>query len=103
MEQNSKLWIGGVAAVVLGAAVLAATARAPTLLPPEAEKALAKKEAAEAGVKEPVSEKLEDTEGVIKPPKGIDPEIRVPAPEGGTMKVIIPPGEPGGDPTVQPK
>ena len=49
-----------------------------------------------------LSEKLEQTEGVICPPD-IDPDIRVPTPQGGKMLVIPPPGSPGGDPTVRPK
>lgn len=53
----------------------------------------------------PLSKKLNKNEGVIKPPRGIDPEIRQPPPErtGDTMPVIIPPGEPGGDQSIQPK
>lgn len=51
-----------------------------------------------------LSQKLDKSEGVIKPPAGVDPEIRVqPPPTGGTMPVIPPPGEPGGNPDVQPK
>lgn len=44
--------------------------------------------------------------GVIKPPSGVDPNIRVkPAvpPAALPMPVIPPPGTPGGNPTVQPK
>jgi hypothetical protein len=51
-----------------------------------------------------LSEELSDSGGVICPPANIDPEIRRPAPEsGGPMPVIPPPGNPGGDPTAQPK
>jgi len=50
-----------------------------------------------------VSEKLAATDGVICPPADIDPAIRVPAPGGGAMPVIPPPGSPGGDPSVRPK
>ena len=42
-------------------------------------------------------------EGVICPPDQIDPEMNRPAPGGGKMPVIPPPGSPGGDPNVQPK
>jgi hypothetical protein len=51
------------------------------------------------------SEQLKDSEGVIKPPPEVDPHISKPPPkdEGNKMPVIIPPGEPGGDPTIQPK
>ncbi len=52
---------------------------------------------------EPLSEKLARTDGVICPPLGLDPDIRAPAPNGGNMPVIPPPGSPEGDPTVRPK
>jgi hypothetical protein len=52
-----------------------------------------------------LSDKLERTEGVIKPPAGVDPGITTPAPvpNPGTTPVIPPPGSPGGNPTVHPK
>ena len=50
-----------------------------------------------------LSDKLAQSNGVICPPAGVDPEIHEPTPPGGTMKVIPPPGTPGGDPNVQPK
>lgn len=55
--------------------------------------------------KEPLSEKLHKDEGVITPPKGVDPEIKKPMPKDfeSDMPVIAPPGEPGGDQGVQPK
>jgi len=51
----------------------------------------------------PLTDKLARGDGVLCPPKGIDPEILAPTPEVGTMPVIPPPGSPGGDPTIQPK
>ena len=50
-----------------------------------------------------LSEKLEQTEGVLCPPAGVDPEIGLAPPGGGKTPVIPPPGSPGGDPTVRPK
>ena len=52
-----------------------------------------------------LSEKLEASDGVIKPPANMDPEITVPAPvpNPGTTPVIPPPGSPGGNTTVGPK
>jgi len=42
--------------------------------------------------------------GVIKPPPGEDPGLRKPPPaNGGTIKVIPPPGTPGNQPDVVPK
>jgi len=53
----------------------------------------------------PLSDKLESTGGVIRPPPDIAPDlaVRPPVPEPGTTPVIPPPGTPGGDPTVEPK
>jgi hypothetical protein len=53
----------------------------------------------------PLSKKLDENKGVLKPPSGIDPEIHQnpPANTGDKMPVIVPPGEPGGDQSVQPK
>jgi hypothetical protein len=50
-----------------------------------------------------LSSKLAQSDGVICPPTQVDPEIHAPAPQGGPMPVIPPPGSPGGDPKVQPK
>ena len=54
---------------------------------------------------ENLSERLERTEGVIRPPSDLNPDSRVrpPVPDPGTTRVIPPPGEPGGNPLVQPK
>ena len=55
---------------------------------------------------ETLSERLDRTDGVIKPPAGVDPGIHA-APKdpnaGSNMPVIPPPGSPGGDQNVQPK
>ncbi len=55
--------------------------------------------------KQPLTKQLKEGEGVIEPPRSIDPEIEKPVPEDfeGKMPVIPPPGEPGGNPDVQPK
>jgi len=49
-----------------------------------------------------LSQKLDQTKGVICPPD-IDPGMQAPAPKAGNTPVIPPPGSPGGDPSVQPK
>ena len=53
----------------------------------------------------PLSKKLDENNGVLKPPQGVDPGIHQPPPAhtGDKMPVIVPPGEPGGDQSVQPK
>jgi hypothetical protein len=50
-----------------------------------------------------LSDHLARSDGVICPPEHVDPEIKAVTPPGGAMKVIPPPGSPGGDPNVQPK
>jgi hypothetical protein len=54
---------------------------------------------------ETLSNKLDSTGGVIRPPADIAPDmaVRPPEPDPGTTRVIPPPGTPGGDPTIQPK
>jgi hypothetical protein len=52
-----------------------------------------------------LSDKLDASGGVIKPPPGVDPEIVKPAPvpEPNSTPVIPPPGVPGGPPGPEPK
>jgi hypothetical protein len=54
---------------------------------------------------EDLSKRLDRTDGVIRPPDAIDPDIHAPAPQPnpGTTPVIPPPGTPGGDQSVEPK
>ena len=58
-----------------------------------------------SGSSAPLSEKLEITGAVIRPPSDIAPSmaVRPPVADPGTTRVIPPPGAPGGDPTVEPK
>ncbi|MCW2284507.1 hypothetical protein M2323_002285 [Rhodoblastus acidophilus] len=58
----------------------------------------------EEPAKPPLSERLDQSNGVIKPKQNLDPEIRRPPPPvDAPMPVIPPPGAPGGDPNVKPK
>lgn len=50
-----------------------------------------------------LSNQLAQSNGVICPPSQVDPEMKKPAPGGGKMPVIPPPGVPGGKPGPQPK
>ena len=50
-----------------------------------------------------LSDQLAESKGIICPPAGVDPGMQQKPPEGGAMKVIPPPGSPGGNPGVQPK
>ncbi|EIM30155.1 hypothetical protein [Microvirga lotononidis] len=53
----------------------------------------------------PLSDKLERTDGMIRPPADIasDMAVRPPVPNPGTTRVIPPPGSPGGDQSIEPK
>jgi hypothetical protein len=62
------------------------------------------KEPAETG--STLSDKLQKSDGVIRPPADATPDMRVPAPvpDPGTTPVIPPPGSPGSrNPTLDPK
>ena len=62
-------------------------------------------EPSETGSTGTLSDKLRESEGVIRPPSNIAPDMSVPAPDPnpGTTPVIPPPGSPGGDQSIQPK
>jgi hypothetical protein len=49
-----------------------------------------------------LSEKLDQTAGVICPPD-VDPAMKAPTPNSGNTPVIPPPGSPGGDQSVRQK
>jgi hypothetical protein len=92
-----------VAGVMLTAFSQRSAAQAPSAAPPASEAPSAK--STDKPNNEPLSKKLDKNEGVLKPPSGVDPEIHKapPANTGDKMPVIVPPGEPGGDQSVQPK
>jgi hypothetical protein len=55
---------------------------------------------------ESLTERLDRTDGVIRPPANVAPQMpqaSPPAPDPGTTLVIPPPGTPGGDQRVEPK
>jgi len=58
----------------------------------------------DAGPSGNLSERLNRSEGVIKPPENVDPGLQKKPPDDSSkMPVIPPPGSPGGDPNVKPK
>ena len=50
-----------------------------------------------------LSERLASSKGIICPPTGVDPHLQQKPPQDGALKVIPPPGSPGGNQKVQPK
>lgn len=59
----------------------------------------------ETGSTNTLSDKLERSDGVIRPPENASPDITVPAPvpDPNSTPVIRPPGSPGGNPQLDPK
>lgn len=55
------------------------------------------------GAGDSLSSQLSHSRGVVCPPAGTDPGIVEAPPGGGAMKVIPPPGTPGGEPAPAPK
>ena len=106
-------WGTMIASLALVIGVLVATVRvapgeerapAATLQKPEADAPKLSPSLPSTG--ETLSERLDRSDGVIKPPSGIDPGMQV-APKdpnaGSNMPVIPPPGSPGGDQSIRPK
>jgi hypothetical protein len=56
-----------------------------------------------SGDSKPLSDKLAQSKGVICPPSGLDRDMEVRPPAAGELKVVPPPGSPGGNQDVQPK
>ena len=53
--------------------------------------------------REPLSDRLAQSDGVMCPPVEVDRQMPKRPPDEGRTPVIPPPGSPGGDPTVRPK
>jgi len=79
------------------------TVRCAPVQPPQAGEKDASAQQTTGQSREPLSDRLAQSDGVICPPSGIDAQMNKGAPEVGRMPVIPPPGSPGGDPTVRPK
>jgi len=58
-----------------------------------------------APLDKPLSEHLKQNEGVLEPPRDMDSKIQkqAPVPNPNTTPVLPPPGEPGGDQSIQPR
>lgn len=53
--------------------------------------------------REPLSDRLAQSDGMLCPPSNIDPQMQKDAPNEGKTPVIPPPGGPRDDPAVRPK
>lgn len=62
-------------------------------------------EPSETGSAGTLSDKLERSDGVIRPPETGTPDmnVRPPVPNPGTTPVIPAPGSPGGNPSIEPR
>jgi hypothetical protein len=91
-------------AAFMSAPAAAQTTAAPRLEKPDADSPKTSPTMPSTG--QDLSHKLDRSNGVIKPPAGVDPGMPVHKGDEaahGTMPVIPPPGSPGGDQRVQPK
>ena len=107
--------LGVVLLAVVAGTVAAQTPSAPPAQAPDAGNGAANQAACPPGVGgnaptvgsgqsgSNLSDKLASSNGVICPPAGVDPQMRVPAPQEGRTPVIPPPGTPGGDQHTIPK
>jgi hypothetical protein len=81
-----------------------ATVRCAPVVPPNAEQGTRSPPGQTTGQsREPLSDRLAQSDGVMCPPSNIDPQMQKDPPAEGKTPVIPPPGSPGGDPTVRPK
>jgi hypothetical protein len=81
-----------------------ATVRCAPVRPPNAEQGTRAPPGQTTGQsREPLSDRLAQSDGVMCPPSNIDPQMHKDAPAEGKTPVIPPPGSPGGDPNVRPK
>lgn len=101
MRRDLKLLFRAMSMSAVLGAVSAANAQAPAQTPAPSTPDNQQGQPSEKSL----SKKLDESKGVLTPPHGVDPEIHQapPANTGDKMPVIIPPGEPGGDQSVQPK
>jgi len=112
MSRTNSALLALLSALALLAGVSAA-AQVPRPDPKDAERAVPGASVPETtppgttgqGPSENLSDRLERSKGMIKPPGDVDPEIHVTPPDTtrDPMPVIPPPGSPGGDRRVQPK
>jgi hypothetical protein len=72
---------------------------------PTAPQTVPEDRATSGGSTEPLSDKLDRSGGVIRPPGGVDPEMTQTPPRVGSksMPVIPPPGSPGSKRGINPK
>ncbi|MDB5618122.1 hypothetical protein [Tardiphaga sp.] len=107
MQIKSSLLISGLWLASSGAAFAQATSPAGNCTPTETrpqQGTLSPNGTTTGKNAEPLSDQLAKSGGVLCPPGGVDTEMHVPTPDGGTnTPVIPPPGSPGGDRSVRPE
>jgi hypothetical protein len=92
------------AALSIAAALCFSSAASQAAEPPGSAAERDKPPSTDSGSSDNLSERLNRSGGVIKPPENVDPGLqKKPPDDSGKMPVIPPPGSPGGDPNVKPK
>jgi hypothetical protein len=99
MANLTRIWA---AMWMLAVCAVSAAAQPRATTPPD-QNAPAKFDSQAQTKDQTLSERLNRSDGVIRP-RNVDPEMRVPPPTSADkMPVVPPPGSPGGDSTLKPK
>jgi hypothetical protein len=102
MARTTTSLFGGVFACLVAALALAQPAWSQST-PPDRDR---QPKAETEGQSPPnnLSDRLDRSKGVIKPPESVDPGMKVPPPNSDARTPVIPPpGSPGGDRSIEPK
>ena len=96
---SSSRWVALTLVTLLGLLSIATNSAEAS----QANKGPSNNEASQSG-SDNLSGKLNNSNGVIPPPRQVDPGMTIKPPsDGGSMRIIPPPGSAGGNQNVQPK
>jgi len=104
---RQSVFVAGLALLLTGSAA-ASAAPLPTRdqgTGPSSSQTVPEDRATSGSSTEPLSDKLDRSGGVIRPPRGVDPDMAQAPPRVGSKStpVIPPPGAPGGKRGINPK
>ena len=99
MSRVIRFFFGAAAVMALSAGAFVTDQTSPETVPHKVPEAPQEQHSGSS-----LSGRLDQTDGVIRPPSGVDPGvIQSPPPAGHSTPVIPPPGTAGGDENVHPK
>ena len=104
MARTRNALIACSSAALVAATMMAGLAAAAEPLPSDRDRQPRSETEGQAPASPDASERLNRSQGVIKPPQSVDPSMQVkPADPDSRMPIVPPPGSPGGDQSIQPK